>query len=84
MHVMTVARGLRMATALALVVCGVGLAPVSAGAKAPPRSLFEHGSAPDFGANVIVLNPTMPQSTIQAAVNSIATQQVANQFGPQR
>jgi hypothetical protein len=39
---------------------------------------------PDFGPNVIVFNPGMPQSQIQATVDSVASQQVANQFGPQR
>ena len=37
-----------------------------------------------FGANVYVFTPDMPQSQIQATVNSVATQQVSNQFGPQR
>jgi hypothetical protein len=39
---------------------------------------------PDFGPNVYVLSPSMPQSQIQATVDSIASQQVSNQFGTQR
>src|SRR5215472_13043384 len=39
---------------------------------------------PSFGPNVYVFTPDMPQSQIQATVNAIATQQVPNQFGPQR
>jgi hypothetical protein len=39
---------------------------------------------PDFGPNVYVLRPSMPQSQIQATVDSIASQQVGNQFGTQR
>jgi hypothetical protein len=39
---------------------------------------------PNFGANVILLNPTMPQATIQATLDAISTQQVPNQFGTQR
>jgi len=39
---------------------------------------------PDFGPNVFVFNPGMPQSQIQAAVDAVAGQQVANQFGDQR
>jgi hypothetical protein len=39
---------------------------------------------PDFGPNVYVFTPSMPQSQIQATVNSIASQQVPNQFGTQR
>ncbi len=39
---------------------------------------------PNFGPNVYIFNPHMPQSQIQATVNSIANQQVSNQFGTQR
>jgi hypothetical protein len=39
---------------------------------------------PNFGPNVYVLRPSMPQSQIQATVDSIASQQVSNQFGTQR
>ena len=39
---------------------------------------------PNFGPNVIVFDPTMPQSQIQATVDAIASQQVSNQFGTQR
>jgi hypothetical protein len=37
-----------------------------------------------FGPNVYVFNPSMPLSEIQATVDSIATQQVSNQFGTER
>jgi hypothetical protein len=40
--------------------------------------------APDFGPNVIVFNPTMPTSQIQATVDAIAAQQVDNEMGTQR
>ena len=39
---------------------------------------------PDFGPNVMIFNPSMPQSQIQSAVDTIAKQQVSNQFGTQR
>jgi hypothetical protein len=39
---------------------------------------------PNFGPNVYVFTPSMPQSQIQAAVDSIASQQISNQFGTQR
>src|SRR5438477_3387430 len=39
---------------------------------------------PDLGPNVIVFDPSMPTSQIQAAVDAIAAQQVPNQFGSQR
>jgi hypothetical protein len=41
-------------------------------------------AAPDFGPNVLIFDPSMPQSQIQAAVDAIATQQIPNQFGPER
>ena len=39
---------------------------------------------PNFGPNVYVFTPSMPQSQIQATVDSIASQQISNQFGTQR
>jgi hypothetical protein len=36
------------------------------------------------GPNVIIFDPAMPQSQIQATVDAIAAQQVSNQFGSQR
>lgn len=39
---------------------------------------------PDFGSNVLILNPAMSQSQVQAAVDSVSSQQVNNQFGTQR
>jgi hypothetical protein len=38
----------------------------------------------DFGSNVYIFNPSMPQGQIQAAVNAVAAQQVNNEFGTQR
>jgi hypothetical protein len=39
---------------------------------------------PNFGPNVYIFNPSMPQSEIQATVDAVANQQVSNQFGTQR
>ncbi|GER90084.1 hypothetical protein KDW_42460 [Dictyobacter vulcani] len=41
-------------------------------------------SQPNFGSNVYIFNPSMPLSQIQATVDSIANQQISNQFGTQR
>ena len=38
----------------------------------------------DFGPNVYIFRPDMPQSEIQATVDAVANQQVSNQFGTQR
>ncbi|HET7243206.1 MAG TPA: hypothetical protein VFJ07_00120, partial [Streptosporangiaceae bacterium] len=50
----------------------------------PVRAAIHLPGAPDFGPNVYVFTPSMPQSQIQATVDSIASQQVGNQFGTQR
>ena len=47
-------------------------------------ALAQTGSTPNLGPNVIVFDPSMPTSEIQATVDKIAAQQVSNQFGPQR
>src|SRR4030081_1044504 len=39
---------------------------------------------PNFGPNVYIFNPGMPQSEIQMTVDTLAKQQVPNQFGTQR
>ena len=39
---------------------------------------------PDFGPNVMIFDPGLPTSEIQAKVDAIANQQVSNQFGSQR
>jgi len=41
-------------------------------------------AGPDFGPNVMVFDPGMSTSQIKAAVDSVASQQVSNQFGTQR
>jgi hypothetical protein len=64
----------RVAAAATLAVCAVGF--TAGGASASPGT--------DLGPNVIVLTPSMPQSTIQSTLDMIATQQVPNQFGTQR
>ncbi|MCU1491187.1 MAG: coagulation factor 5/8 type domain protein [Acidimicrobiaceae bacterium] len=51
-----------------------------AGADPLPVTLGQ----PSFGPNVVVFTPQMPQATIQAELDAISTQQVPNQFGPQR
>lgn len=42
------------------------------------------GGAPDFGPNVVIFDPSMAQSTMQAQINTIYNQQRGNHFGPQR
>lgn len=51
--------------------------PALAAPPAPPAH-------PNFGTNVSIFTPSMPQSQIQAQVDAVANQQVSNQFGTQR
>src|SRR6476660_5327445 len=62
------------ATIISLLVLGVGSA-----AAAKPSS-----GPPDFGPNVLIFDPSMSRSEIQAKVDAVAAQQVPNQFGTQR
>src|SRR5437588_5475463 len=41
-------------------------------------------SQPNFGPNVYIFNPGMPQSEIQARVDAVANHQVSYQFGTKR
>jgi hypothetical protein len=50
-----------------------------AAAKAPAAP-----DQPDFGPNVIIFDPSMPVSDIQATVDNIASQMVDNEMGTQR
>jgi hypothetical protein len=64
---------------LALAVASVPVLGIGAAAAAPPPA-----GPPDFGPNVVIFDPGMPTSQIQATVDAIAAQQVPNQFGSQR
>jgi hypothetical protein len=59
-------------------------APARAAAPATVSPAVHLAGEPDFGPNVYVFTPSMPQSQIQDTVDSIANQQVSNQFGTQR
>jgi len=52
--------------------------------RAVIRAATRRAGEPDFGPDVYVFTPSMPQSQIQATVDSIASQQISNQFGTQR
>jgi hypothetical protein len=62
----------------------------AASAKTPSRSTRAGAAAvravsqTDLGPNVLVFDPSMPQAQIQSAVDTIAAQQLTNQFGTQR
>jgi hypothetical protein len=69
-------RGSLAASTIAAAMLVVGIGAAAAG---PPPS-----SPPDFGPNVVVFDPSMPTSQIQATINAITAQQVDNEFGTQR
>ncbi|HUA48613.1 MAG TPA: coagulation factor 5/8 type domain-containing protein [Solirubrobacteraceae bacterium] len=62
----------------------VGAAWVLGGGATHSASRTSAPGRPDLGPNVYVFTPGMPQSRIEATVNSIATRQAGNQFGTQR
>ena len=61
-------------------------APVSSHPAAHPviHPAVPAAGQPNLGPNVYIFTPAMPQSQIQQTVDSIAAQQVSNQFGTQR
>jgi hypothetical protein len=81
-------RYLGVAAALAVVSYGVAtLAQAGATTAATAHrvpAVGRRAGEPNFGPNVYVFTPSMPQSQIQATVDAIAGQQVPNQFGTQR
>ena len=66
------------------VAIALGAAWLLAGGRADPASRTAAPGQPGFGPNVYVFSPSMPQSRIQARVNSIASQQAGRQFGTGR
>ncbi len=67
--------------AAALTASGLTLAPA---AFADPGGQGGTSAAVDFGPNVKIFDPSMPQSQIQATVDAIAAQQVDNEMGTAR
>jgi hypothetical protein len=60
--------------------------PASAGATSAvtASTVAQSTTGGSFGPNVYIFTPSMPLATIQSTLNSIASQQVSNQFGSQR
>jgi hypothetical protein len=87
-------RGARraLAAAAALLVGGwiaAGSAIPASAAPAAPAAVTAGAVAPSttggpLGPNVYVFTPSMSQASIQSTLDSIASQQVSNQFGAQR
>ena len=61
------------------------LAPLAVGvASAGPPPAGAATSAPEFGPNVIIFDPSMPVGDIQATVDAIHAQQVDDEMGANR
>jgi hypothetical protein len=62
------------------------LAAGAVGSGVAVTAAADRSGAPNFGPNVYIFDPSMPQSTIQATLNTISTQQVpvGSQFDSQR
>jgi hypothetical protein len=54
------------------------------GAAASLDALRSAAAVPDLGSNVLIFDPSMPTSQIQATVDTIADQQVDNEMGSER
>ena len=72
-----------MVVAALAAVAGFAAAPSQLAAVAD-SSICPGANVAAFGPNVCVFNDTMSQTAIQADLDSIASQQVSNQFGAQR
>ena len=85
-HPVTWAAALIAGAAFAAVPSQVAGAATTSPAADPSSSLCPGATVAAFGPDVCVFNDTMSQATIQADLNSIATQQVpvASQFDSQR
>ncbi len=71
-------RSLVLAAAMATSMLTVGVGASTA--ASPPGG----SGVPDFGPNVLVFDPSMPTSEIQAMVDAVATQQVDDEMGTNR
>jgi hypothetical protein len=84
-RVLACAISLLLALACAAATGGASSALAATNGAANIRALSSTASGqPDFGSNVYIFTPSMPQSEIQSTVNSISAQQISNQFGTQR
>ncbi len=77
-------RGQRSRRKAALAVLGVLTLGLAALTAAGPVAAASASSDPNLGPNVMIFDPSMPTSQIQAAVDAVAAQQLGNQFGTQR
>jgi hypothetical protein len=71
--------GLRTVSGLGLMAGMMGLLLAADAARAEKKE-----SAPDFGPNVMVFNPSMPSAAIQGQIDKVYAVEQHNEFGPER
>src|SRR5580700_5729787 len=79
----------RVLPVAAAVLVGAGFAAgpaatAAVAAPAAPAAVAPSTTGGELGPNVYIFTPSMPQASIQSTLDSIANQQVSNQFGSQR
>jgi hypothetical protein len=69
----------------ALFIAAIAITALTVGVEAAAQQPAPaNPGQPNFGPNVLIFDPSMSTSQIQAAVDAVAAQQVSNQFGTQR
>ena len=71
----------RVRFTLAIILLGIIIYGAYAAYQA---NLITESSVPDFGSNVIILDPAMPSAQVQSKLDGIFAQQQSNQFGSNR
>ena len=80
-----VRRRAALAAGVSLVVAALVAAPAAAGARpGPPGPTRPDPTRPDLGANVVVLDPSMPVAQVQAAFDEVHARQVDAEMGTGR
>jgi hypothetical protein len=74
----------RLARLVAASLVVAGALAISGAVSASPPAARPAPSAPDFGPNVTIFDPSMSTSQIKATLDAISTQQLSNQFGTER
>jgi hypothetical protein len=81
---MALATALAAVPTIAFAGSGQAATPASAPASATTVTAAKPATTPDLGPHVLVFDPSMPQSQIQAEVDAVAAQQVTNEMGSAR
>ncbi|MFE0464344.1 hypothetical protein ACFW1A_34325, partial [Kitasatospora sp. NPDC058965] len=83
-HLNSVRRPARLARAALAVAALLGAMATATPAGAAGVEAAPPATGGSLGSNVVVFDPSMPQSTIQARLDAIAGAQAGNEFGTQR